>query len=47
MDGKSELITALIVSEAAALRDRDAAEAAFRRHQSTEHGGGSAREQTV
>jgi hypothetical protein len=47
VEEKGDLVTALIVSEAAALRERDAAETALRRHQSAEHGGGIAREQAM
>lgn len=45
-DGKGELVTALIISEAAALRDREAAEAALRRHQAV-HVDGDAQALTV
>ncbi len=36
-DGRGELVTALIVSEAAALKERDVAETAVRRHESLVH----------
>lgn len=38
--GKRQHVTALLLSEAAALQERDCAEAALRRHQSTAHGSG-------
>jgi len=37
-DGKGELETALIISEAAALKEREVAEAAIRRHDLIAHG---------
>ena len=40
-------LMALIVSEAAALKNRDSAEAALRRHQAIAHGRGDARGATV
>ena len=45
-DRKGEVVTALILSEAAALRERDAVEAALRRHEATAHGLGDAQGQT-
>lgn len=45
--GKGELVTALIVSEVAAMKERDAAEVALRRHEAVAHGGGDARVEAV
>lgn len=38
-DGNEELVTALTAAEAAALKDRDLAEIAFRRHRFLSHPG--------
>ena len=40
LDGKNELVTGLILAEAAALRERNQAEAAYRLHGEVAHGGG-------
>ena len=42
-DGKTELVTALLPTEAAAFMERNAAEAAYQRHQQLAHGGGEAK----
>jgi len=47
LDKKGEVVTALILSEAAALRKRDDAEVAFRRHSSTAHSRGKADARTA
>jgi len=41
-DGKGELVTILLVSEAAAFKDRNAAEATYEEHRRIAHGGGEA-----
>lgn len=46
-DGKGELVTALLVSEAAAFKDRNAAEAAYEQHRRRAHGGGDAKSESV
>jgi hypothetical protein len=46
-DGKGELVTAMIISEAAALKERDDAETALRRHEALTHGSGDVKGEAV
>ena len=46
-DGTGEVVTALTAAYVAALRERDMAEIAFRRHQYLSHGGGRAEEKSA
>lgn len=45
--GKGEVVSGLFVSETAALRERDAADAEYRRHHALAHGAGDAHGKTV
>lgn len=47
LNGNNELVTGLILAESAALRKRDEAETAYRRHCQIAHSGGDAKSQSA
>ena len=46
-ESNGEIVAALIISAAAALRERDASEAAYRHHYALAHGAGNSNAETV